>query len=63
MAGGQRAKSQAYLTLLALGARLVVNPEVSIGQSGGKFDAEGRLTDQAAEGFIESLMGNLRASL
>ena len=62
-AGGQRAKSQLYLTLLALDARLVANPEVNLGQSHAKFDADGRLTDEAAAGFVARLVDALRAAV
>ena len=56
IAGGQRAKSQVFLTLLAHGVDLVANPEVNLGQSSDKFDAEGRLTDETAERLTAKLM-------
>lgn len=63
IAGGQRSKSQVYLTLLALNARLVPNPEVNLGQSEQKFDADGRLTDETAEKLLGTLMKKLRESV
>ena len=63
IAGGQRAKSQLYLSLLALNVKLVVNPEVNLGQSGEKFDADGRLTDEDAGRFVVKLVENLKAAV
>ena len=62
IAGGQRAKSQLYLSLLALNATLVANPEVNLGHAQDKFDAEGRLTDEAAERFVGKLVAALKAA-
>jgi len=62
IAGGQRAKNQVYLSLIALNARLVTAPEVNLGQSGEKFDADGQLTDATAAGLVEKLMTALKAA-
>ncbi|MGF1445401.1 MAG: NADPH-dependent FMN reductase [Pikeienuella sp.] len=63
MAGGQRAKSALYLTMLPFGMRIVFDPEVNLGGAGGKFDDAGRLTDPMAEKFLGQLMGNLKAAI
>ncbi|MCL5777020.1 NAD(P)H-dependent oxidoreductase [Limibaculum sp. FT325] len=63
MAGGQRATSALYLMLIPFGVRLVTAPEVSVGNSSKKFDADGRLTDEAAEKFLRQKMEALRAAI
>ncbi len=63
IAGGQRAKSGLYLTLIPFGIDFVFEPEVNLGQSGSKFDEQGRLTDPAAEKFLGKLMANLKAAI
>lgn len=63
MAGGQRAKSHMYLYLIPFKVRLVLDPEVNIGGAADKFDADGRLTDPAAEKFLGQLADNLKAAI
>ena len=50
MAGGQRAKSHMYLYLIPFQVKMVLDPEVNVGQAqSSKFDDErSRLTDEAA---------------
>lgn len=63
IAGGQRAKSIAYLNLIPFSVRLVTDPEVNVGGSSKRFDANGRLTDEMAEKLLTDLMANLRAAI
>lgn len=63
MAGGQRATSALYLMLIPFGVKLVTAPEVSVGNSASKFDADGRLTDEAALKFLGQKMAALRAAI
>ena len=62
IAGGQRAKSVAYLNLIPFKVELVTDPEVNVGNSGDKFDENGRLTDAQAEKLLAKLMEALRAA-
>ncbi|MEL6264480.1 MAG: NADPH-dependent FMN reductase [Pseudomonadota bacterium] len=59
--GGQRATSTLYLMVMAFDMRVVWNPEVFIGASYDKFDAEGRLKDPKSFEFLETKMKALRA--
>ncbi|MEM6664742.1 MAG: NAD(P)H-dependent oxidoreductase, partial [Pseudomonadota bacterium] len=63
VAGGQRAKSLMYLLLVPFKCELVFNPEVNLGTARDKFDANGRLTDEAAEKFLGQLMDALKAKV
>lgn len=63
MAGGQRAKASMYLYLIPFKVNLVLDPEVNIGGAADKFDADGRLTDPAAEKFLGMLADNLKAAI
>ena len=62
-AGGQRATSALYLVLVPFGVNFVFAPEVAVGNSGEKFDENGRLKDEAAEKFLKKKMEALRAAI
>ena len=57
--GSARAQYHLRQMLIFLNAMPVNRPEVMIGQAQNKFDADGHLTDEAAQGFIRDLMTNL----
>lgn len=61
LAGGQRAKSSAYLMLIPFMVDLVLHPEVNVGGASSKFDATGRLTDDGTEKALTALMEALKA--
>lgn len=63
MAGGQRAKSAMYLYLIPFQVRLILDPEVNVGQASAKFGEDGRLSDEATEGFVQKLMDALKAAV
>ena len=63
MAGGQRSKSAMYLYLIPFQVNLVLHPEVNVGGASDKFDADGRLTDDAAKRFLQNLMDALKAQI
>ena len=63
MAGGQRSKSHMYLYMIPFQVKMVLDPEVHIGQAGQKFDESGHLTDEAAQGFLQKLMDALKAEI
>ena len=63
MAGGQRAKSAMYLYLIPFQVKLVLDPEVNVGGANGKFDEDGRLTDETTKGFVQKLMDALKAEI
>ena len=63
VSGGQRAKSHMYLYLIPFKVNLVFDPEVNLGNAGSKFDASGRLTDEAALKALEALMTALEAEI
>ena len=63
MAGGQRAKSAMYLYLIPFQVDLVLHPEVIIGGASAKFGEDGRLTDEAAQGFLQQLMDALKSRI
>jgi chromate reductase, NAD(P)H dehydrogenase (quinone) len=56
MAGTARAQYDLRRCCVFLDMHPVNRPEVLIGQAQTKFDAEGRLTDEAARGFIRDLL-------
>jgi chromate reductase, NAD(P)H dehydrogenase (quinone) len=56
MAGGARAQSDLRRSFVFLDIRPVNRPEVLIGQAQTKFDANGRLLDEAARGFIRDML-------
>jgi len=62
-AGGERAKSAAYLMLAPFWVRLVLQPEVNLGQASEQFDDAGRLTNEARMGALEKLMAALKAEI
>lgn len=63
MAGGQRAKSSMYLYLIPFQVRLVLDPEVNVGDAASKFDANGQLADEAARRFLGELMAALKGAI
>ena len=56
MAGTARAQYDLRRCCVFLDMHPLNKPEVLIGQAQTKFDAEGRLTDEAARGFIRDLL-------
>jgi len=56
MAGTARAQYDLRRCCVFLDMHPVNRPEVLIGQAQTKFDADGRLTDEAARGFIRDLL-------
>ena len=56
MAGSGRAQYDLRRCCVFLDMHPLNKPEVLIGQAQTKFDAEGRLTDEAARGFIRDLL-------
>ena len=61
MAGTARAQYDLRRSCVFLDMHPVNKPEVFIGQAQTKFDAEGRLLDEAAKGFIRDLLVALEA--
>jgi len=59
MAGTARAQYDLRRCCVFLDMHPLNKPEVLIGQAQTKFDAEGRLTDEAARGFIRDLLVSL----
>lgn len=59
MAGGARAQSDLRRSCVFLDIHPINKPEVLIGQAQTKFDASGRLTDEAARGFIRDMLAAL----
>ena len=62
IAGGQRSKSAMYIYLIPFQVKMVLDPEVNVGQASQKFDENGHLTDEAAQGFLQKLMDALKAA-
>jgi chromate reductase len=62
-AGGERAKSAMYLFLVPFKVRLVLHPEVNVGNAECRFDAEGRLIDAQKRSALEKLMAALKAEI
>jgi chromate reductase len=56
MAGGARAQGDLRRSMVFLDMHPLNKPEVLIGQAQTKFDANGRLTDEAARGFIRDML-------
>ena len=56
MAGGARAQGDLRRACVFLDIHPLNKPEVLIGQAQTKFDANGRLTDEAARGFIRDML-------
>ncbi len=61
MAGTARAQSDLRRCCVFLDMHPLNKPEVLIGQAQTKFDASGRLTDEAGRGFIRDLMAALES--
>lgn len=61
MAGSARAQSDLRRSCVFLDIHPINKPEVLIGQAQTKFDAEGRLLDEAAKGFIRDMLAALAA--
>jgi chromate reductase len=59
MAGGARAQGDLRRAMVFLDMHPINKPEVLIGQAQTKFDENGRLTDEAARGFIRDMMAAL----
>ena len=59
MAGSGRAQYDLRRSCVFLDMHPLNKPEVLIGQAQTKFDASGRLTDDAARGFIRDMLVNL----
>jgi chromate reductase, NAD(P)H dehydrogenase (quinone) len=59
MAGSTRAQYDLRRSCVFLDTHPLNKPEVPIGQAQTKFDADGNLLDEAANGFIRDLMANL----
>src|SRR5258707_14300149 len=59
MAGSARAQYDLRRSCVFLDMHPLNKPEVLIGQAQTKFDANGKLTDEAARGFIRDMMVNL----
>ena len=55
--GGARVQYDLRKVFLFLNAATLVKPEVFIGMAGGKFDAEGRCTDEGTKKFVGAQMG------
>ena len=63
IAGGQRAKSAMYLFLIPFQVKLILDPEVNVGQASQKFGDDGHLSDEATQQFLQKLMDALKASI
>jgi chromate reductase, NAD(P)H dehydrogenase (quinone) len=61
MAGTARAQYDLRRCCVFLDMHPINKPEVLIGQAQTKFDTDGRLTDEAARGFIRDMMAALDA--
>lgn len=59
MAGAARAQGDLRRSMVFLDMHPLNKPEVLIGQAHTKFDAQGKLTDEAAVGFIRDMMAAL----
>ena len=59
MAGSARAQYDLRRSMVFLDMHPINKPEVLIGQAQTKFDQSGRLTDDAARGFIREMLVNL----
>ncbi len=54
--GGARVQYDLRKVLLFLNSMVLAKPEVFVGMAGGKFDAEGRCTDEATRKFVGDQM-------
>ena len=61
MAGGAHAQGDLRRAFVFLDVHPINKPEVRISQAQTKFDANGRLTDEAARGFIRDMLVALEA--
>ncbi len=61
MAGGAHAQGDLRRAFVFLDIHPINKPEVRISQAQTKFDSTGRLTDEAARGFIRDLLVALEA--
>jgi chromate reductase len=61
MAGTARAQYDLRKTFLFLDAHVLNKPEIMIAAAHTRFDAEGRLTDEAALGFMTAMLQALQA--
>jgi chromate reductase, NAD(P)H dehydrogenase (quinone) len=59
MAGSARAQGDLRRSMVFLDMHPLNKPEVLIGQAQTKFDEQGKLTDEAARGFIRDMMAAL----
>jgi chromate reductase len=59
MAGSARAQGDLRRAMVFLDMHPLNKPEVLIGQAQAKFDESGKLTDEAAKGFIRDMMAAL----
>ena len=59
MAGTARAQGDLRRSMVFLDMHPISKPEVLIGQAHTKFDAQGKLNDEAAVGFIRDMMAAL----
>jgi chromate reductase len=60
MTGTARSQVQLRQTLAATGALVMVAPQVHVAGSRGKFDEDGRLSDDPTREYIERLLGELK---
>ena len=60
-AGGERTQSALRLFLVPFRPHLLMGPEVMIAASSEAFDEDGRLIDERAVGFLQTLMDDLKA--
>ena len=58
--GGARVQYDLRKVMLFLNAAVLVKPEVFIGAAGGKFDAEGRCTDDTTRKFVGEQMASFQ---
>ena len=58
--GTARAQYHLRQVFVFLNAHVLNKPEVMIGAAGGRFDAEGNLTDEATRGFVKAQLEALR---
>lgn len=63
IAGGERAKSAMYLFLAPFWVRLVIQPEVNVGNAADNFDKDGRLINEQKRSALEQLMAALKAEI
>jgi chromate reductase len=59
--GTARAQYHLRQTFVFLNGHVLNKPEVMISQAATRFDAEGRLTDEATRGFLQALLVSLKA--